>query len=131
MRPAPPSQPSVERHRRIGRKALQADKITTRLLGIEQKKAKKVWRLPTFKRRVVAAACALVIVVSAVTLTGVRHYNAQASASQQAWASKQQIELKEKSVAADACRREKAAKKADLIGKITYDELYDYGECDR
>ncbi len=30
----------------------------------------------------------------------------------------------------DECRQQKVAAKADLIGKVTFDELYDYTVCD-
>lgn len=32
---------------------------------------------------------------------------------------------------ASECRRQKAIEKADQIGLLTYDELYDYDECDK
>lgn len=58
-------------------------------------------------------------------------YNDQVAAAQKVQATEQQRILKANSAEADACRRKKVEQKADQLGKITYDQMYDGNECDR
>lgn len=119
------------RRRRIGRKALQADRIARALTATAQKKPRKTWSVPSVRPRLLAVVCAVIIGVSAAGLAASHFYTARAVEAQKAAAVAEQKMLKAKSVAADACRRKKAEQKADQLGKITYDELYDHGECDK
>lgn len=119
------------RNRRIGRRVLQADRLSMVLSTASQKKARTLWRVPHISRKVLIAACVALVCIGIVGGIGMQRYSAQVAAAQKAAAAKQLAELKAKSASADACRREKAEQKADLIGKITFDELYDYGACDK
>ena len=42
----------------------------------------------------------------------------------------QQERARQASIKSNECRKQKLAAKADQLGKITYDELYDYTVCD-
>ncbi len=131
MEPTHAIRPTLIRNRRIGRKALQADRLHKALAPPVSKKHKRSWQMPSVRPKVLIAAFIALACIGTLGLIGLQRYNSQANVAQKAAATKQLIELKARSSAADACRREKAAQKADLIGKITYDELYDYGECDK
>lgn len=131
MKPTPALQPASIRDRRIGRKVLQADRLARALGASKHKKAGRTWRMPHLKPKLIAVICAITIAVSAFGYAGSQYYLAQKAATQKTAAAKQDAQLQAESVAADACRRKKAEQKADQIGKITYDELYDYGECEK
>lgn len=131
MRPTSTPHPSSLRHRRIGRKVLQADRLARALSATKPKKTKLLWPMSSLRPKVIALVCAIVIGVGAIGFTGSQVYFAQVDKTQKAAAAERQSKLEAKSIAADACRREKAEQKADQIGKITYDELYDYGECEK
>ena len=122
--------PASVRHRRVGRKVLQADRLT-HLLAQESKNTTKPWDILIVRPKLTLAACALLIAVSAVGFGGLRFYAGQQAASEKAAAVKEQDRLRVRSTAADACRRKKAEEKADQIGKVTYDELYDGDACDK
>lgn len=132
MRPTKATNDISTRRRRIGRKALQADRLS-RALHADKREGTKhaAWRLPSMRPKTVALICLVAVVVGTLGIGGTQFYLAQVAATQKAAAAKQQAEQKAKSIAADACRRKKAEQKADQIGKVTYDELYDHGECDR
>ena len=122
---------SSPRFQRIGRKALQADRLSRALALSNKKSTKRSLRLPTLRKNTILAIGIALVIVLGVSAGGVRYYTAQAEANKKAALLQQQKDVKEKSSIADACRRKKAEQKADLIGKVTYDELYDYGECDK
>lgn len=128
---SPQSSDTANRYRQIGRKALRAERIARSINSSMQAKPKRSWRLPHLTPKVIALLCALVVIVGVAGFAVQRYYHHQALMAQIKADIKRQGELRAKSMAADACRRKKAEQKADLIGKITYDELYDYGECDK
>jgi hypothetical protein len=70
-------------------------------------------------------------VLGALGVTVLHSYSTRLADEQKNEAAKQIASQKERAAKADACRRAKAEQKADLIGKVTYDELYDNDECDR
>ena len=100
-------------------KATQPTKVK-QLLGLLQQRPKTI-----------ALLCLSVALVGMLSFTGYQFYVAKAEAAQKAAATEKQTKLAKKSIAAEACRRKKAEQKADLIGKVTYDQLYDYDECDK
>lgn len=131
MKPTQATHPTSIRHRRIGRKVLQADRLARALGTAKHKKTRNVWRAPSLRPKVIALICVIAIGVGALGFGGSQFYFAQVDKTQKAAAIEQQSKLEAKSIAADACRRKKAEQKADQLGKITYDELYDYGECEK
>lgn len=124
----PQSQASL-RDRRIGRKVLLADRLS-HVMGTSIKK-RPIVSWSTLRRPRVVAAFAGAVVVVAVVSSVAHMYTTQAAATQKAEETKQQQLLRQKSIAADKCRQQKASQKAELIGKVTYDELYDKNECDK
>lgn len=119
------------RNRRLGRKTLQADKLSSVLGRSQSKQSPLSTILSALKTRTAVAIIAGIVVLLGVgTVAYSVHRNQLATAERKA-AAAQDIKLKAKSDAADACRRQKAQEKSELIGKVTYDELYDYGACDK
>jgi hypothetical protein len=119
------------RRRQIGRKVLQAERVS-RLLEADKHSQAKSSRLRFRLNKKLAVIVGVILVVaSAGGAAGYQHYARKASAAKFADMIERQKALKAKSEAADKCRQEKAEQKAHLIGNITYDELYDYGECDK
>lgn len=123
---------SSTRHRQIGRKVLQADRLARALNTPSAKHRKSLWgRLPSIQPKVLAAICAISLIVGIIGVAGARVYMAQIANSERAAIAEQQRQTRAKDVAASACRQKKAEQKADQLGKVTYDELYDYDECDK
>ncbi len=118
------------RHRRIGRKALQGDRLARALSASHHAHKKDLWG-KLLRPKAIVVTSAITIVLGAAGFIGSQFYFTQAAATQKAATTEQQNQAKTKSIAADACRRKKVEQKSDLIGKITYDELYDYDECDK
>lgn len=131
MTPSRPTHKSTVRHRQIGRKVLQADRLSRALVDNKNKKPTFVDRFSSVQRKTVIIVGLVIIGVGVLGFGGASMYFGQVAVSQKAAAVKQQAKSEKKSVEADACRRAKAAQKADLIGKVTYDELYDGDECDK
>jgi len=119
------------RNRRFGKKVLLADRLAHALNPTTPTPARRSWSLPTINRKLAVTICILLAVVGGIGFGGSQLYLAKVTASQEAAAVKERAAQQAKSRAADACRREKAKLKADQIGKVTYDELYDYDECDK
>lgn len=131
MRPKQVTQSNSIRPRRIGRKALQADRLSRILTKHNSSKfdvANKFIRVHRVKLTAVSLA---VIIFGIVGSFGIQAYNAQQVAAQKAEAAKAQDIARQKSISADECRQKKAEEKSELIGKVTYDELYDGNECDK
>jgi hypothetical protein len=122
---------SANRHRRIGKKVLLADRLARALNPTSHVPAKRSLSLPPLNRKLLTISFIAVALVGTLGFGGSQFYLAKATAAQEAAAAKMQAAQQIKSRAADACRREKVRQKADLIGKVTYDELYDYDECDK
>jgi hypothetical protein len=130
MRPRRTSTQSTG-HRRIGRKALQADHLSHAIEKNSSSNGNSWLSLPSWQPKIIAAVCVVIVGGSLLGFMGMQAYLSNISASQKVSAAVQQSKLKAKSIAIDACHRKKAAEKADQIGKITYDELYDHDECDK
>jgi hypothetical protein len=119
------------RRRQIGRKVLLAERVS-KLLEADKRAQTKPSRLRFRLNKKLAVVTGVILVVALVGgAAGYQQYARKVSAAKFADMVKQQKALKAKSEAADECRQKKAEQKAHLIGKITYDELYDYGECDK
>lgn len=125
-----PSKPTSVRHRRIGRKVLLADKLAHVTKVSAQKSRNNDWRTIFAKPKLAAAVLGGVIAVGVIGFAGMQTYASQQAKAEQAEATAQFTLQKEKAAKADACRRAKLEQKSELIGKVTYDELYDGNECD-
>ena len=132
MRPTHTSERTSVRHRKIGRRVIRADHLN-RALETKNKKTMLSWlrHVPSIRPRTIALTGMAILVVTAATFGGLQIYLGQVAASEKAATAERQDELEAKRVAADACRRQKLEEKADQIGTITYDELYNHGECDK
>lgn len=131
MKPIFTTYPASRRDRRIGKKALQADRLARALQSSKTSTPKRSRRVPLPKPRNLLIACALLIFIGVAGAVALQYFSSQAAARQKAADLQMQKIVKAKSLAADACRRKKAAEKVEQIGKVTYDELYDHGECDK
>lgn len=119
----------MTRHRQIGRKVMQADRLAYVLDMKNGRASNDKWYASFMRRRTIAFVCAGIMIVGALSF-GISQFNSsQNAAAQQAVDTAQRIDGEAKTSAA-ACRQKKAEEKADLIGKVTYNELYDYAECD-
>ena len=123
--------PLAVRHRRIGRKVLLADRLAQAVAPNTQKRGGKDWRVIFAKPKFAASIVIGVLIVGVLGFTGMQAYSAQQAKARQAEATEQFALQKEKAAKADACRRAKLEQKPDLVGKVTYDELYDGDECDK
>lgn len=123
--------PASLRHRRIGRKVLLADKLAHVTNVSTQKSRSKNWRTIFAKPKLAAGVLVGVIAVGVIGFAGMQTYASQQAKAKQAEQTAQFTLQKEKAAKADACRRAKLEQKSELIGKVTYDELYDGNECDR
>lgn len=70
-----------------------------------------------------------VLALCVLAAGGAHHYSTTTAAAEKAATEKRYALEKQESLAADACRRKKLEEKADLLGKVTFDELYDNDEC--
>lgn len=121
----------MRRDRRIGRKVLLADRLSHALDRSSKRPSIVPSRFRSIPRKAAFGVAAGVLVLGLTGTALIHHFSTQAAAAQKVAATKEQQRLEAKSRAADACRRNKAEQKADQLGKVTYDELYDYDECDR
>ena len=118
--------------RRIGKKAMTLCRtalVLERKLAAVPKPQRKLaimWR-PT---RLHYALFASVAVLGMIGTAGYTYYQQQQSIVHQAATKVAEERAREASANSDECRKQKVAAKADLIGKVTFDELYDYSVCD-
>ena len=118
--------------RRIGKKAMALSRtslLLERKMNAAPKQRRKVafiWR-PT---RVHYALFAGLVVFFMIGTAGYAYYQQQQAKERQAAAKVEEERARVASQKSDECRQQKVAAKADLIGKVTYDELYDYSVCD-
>jgi len=131
MKPKSATHKPSTRHRKIGRKVLLADRLSNALNDSKIDKSTRIWHFIPLRPKLIALLCLMIIIVGAIGIGGAQYFNSKAEAAQKAATAERQHKLAAKSLAAEACRRKKAEQKADLIGKVTYDELYDYDECDK
>lgn len=119
------------RHRKIGRKVLLADRLSKALDDSASKNSMSKLRIIPIRPKFIALLCIMIIIVGAIGIGGAQYFTSKAASAQKAADAARQEKKAAKSLAAEACRRKKAEQKADLIGKVTYDELYDYDACDK
>ena len=109
------------RYKRIGRKALLVRKIDS-VIRNDAKPKRRTFSIFRPSRLLVGSLFAATVLAIAL-YAGYTHYSSQVAAREQA-------EFKISSERANACRQQKANENAHLIGKVTYDELYDGDSCD-
>jgi hypothetical protein len=118
--------------RRIGKKAMSIyrtsvlleKKLATRAPG---RIARLVHWRPTRRQYVIAA---VILMVGFIASAGYLYWSGEQDKVRRA-AEQVQIEReRQASIKSNECRKQKLAAKADQLGKITYDELYDYTVCD-
>lgn len=115
-------------HRRIGKKILSCSRTATLLYGeLKQKK----WHFPKIQltKKNIAIACGVVVLVAASGV-GYKIYDNYQIEQKRVAAEQKAVRDAAARVKSNECRAQKVAAKADQIGKITYDELYDYTVCD-
>ena len=118
--------------RRIGKKAMALSRtslLLERKMSVTHKQRRKftfTWR-PT---RVHYALFAGLVVFFAIGTAGYVYYQQQQANERQAAAKVEQERARVASQKSDECRQLKVVVIVDLIGKGTYDELYDYSVCD-
>ena len=118
--------------RRIGKKAMtlcRTSLLLERKLAAVPKLRRKLtisWR-PT---RVHYALFASFAVVGMLGTAGYAYYQQQQTESLQAAAAVAEDRARAASQKSDDCRKQKVAAKSELLGKVTFDELYDYSVCD-
>lgn len=97
----------------------------------EKRKTPKIsFRLPQLshmQRAFIGAAC----VVLLISGTGYYFYDREQDKIRAIDEQEQLQRDQEAEKIASECRRQKAVEKADQIGLLTYDQLYDYDECDK
>ncbi len=69
------------RQRRIGRKALQADRLARALGASKATKPKFAWLAPLLRPKIIALACAIIISVTALGFVGSQSYAARLAAA--------------------------------------------------
>ena len=119
--------------KRIGKKAIFYGRVATSLGAVASEKKKKpsiVQRLlafrPTKKQTVVALS--ILMVIGLIT-GGLVMYQNKKIADQQAAERAEQARLDKRNAAAQICYKQKIKEKASMLGKITYDQLYDGDAC--
>ncbi|HRC28566.1 MAG TPA: hypothetical protein PKV96_04240 [Candidatus Saccharimonas sp.] len=124
-----PQRPNM---RRIGKKAMSIYRTSVLL---EKKlvpvKVRRTLHMPTWRpsrRQYVIAA--IILVVGLVSSIGYLYWKGEQDKALRATEQVQQERARQASAKSNECRKQKLAAKADQIGKITYDELYDYTVCD-
>ncbi len=115
-------------HRRIGKKILSCSRTANLLYGeIKQKK----WHFPKIQltKKHIAIACGVVLLIVACGV-GYKVYDNYQIEQKRIAAEAKAVRDAAARIKSNECRAQKVAAKSDQIGKITYDELYDYTVCD-
>lgn len=123
--------------KRFGQKAVSCGRVQTaleaRMPKAATKKPKRKLRRPTFHMPVLSRLQIAIIGAACVVLvvSGVGYYfYEQEQSKQRAIAEEARLEREQEiEKRANECRKQKAIEKADQIGLLTYDQLYDYDEC--
>lgn len=127
------SVPHSQRTRRIGKKVIFCGRIAPALGAVTQipdgKRPfidkVKLFR-PTKKQALITAAL-LVLFIGAGF--GLNAYNAKRIADQQAAVKAEAMRVEEQNATMQECYKKKTAEKTDMLGKITFDQLYDGNAC--
>ena len=126
--------PQQLRRRRIGKKVLACNRIARvleRTTGASaKKKQQKTPRFKPTKLQVLVTSASIVVVTLVVGGGYTLFHNYQVEQQKQA-AAANAIRVEAAEAKSAECRAKKAEEKADQIGMITYDELYDYKSCDQ
>lgn len=127
-----PPDPTLRRNRRIGKKVLLADRLSHAVGKTKRRNDPfRHVRAVASRPKSLAAALTLVVAIGVAGSFALQAYTSRQTVAEEAAAAQELATQKAKAAAADECRRGKLAQKADLVGKVTFDELYDDDECDR
>ncbi|QQS22130.1 hypothetical protein IPM09_01120 [Candidatus Saccharibacteria bacterium] len=124
-----PHRPNIKR---IGKKTMSIYR-TSALLEKKsvQNKPRRTLRLPSWRPSRRQYIIATTILVFGLMSSGAYLYwRGEQDKASRAAERAQQERARQASIKSNECRKQKLAAKADQLGKITYDELYDYTVCD-
>lgn len=119
--------------KRIGKKAIFYGRVAASLgvVGAEKDKRLSIFKRlrafrPTKKQTVVALIALLVV---GLVSGGLVMYQNKKVADENAAAVAEQQKVEKQNAAAQVCYKQKLKEKASMLGKITYDQLYDGNAC--
>lgn len=131
------SQPHHARIRRLGKKAIFYGRIAT-ALGVAQpikaapksRSAAAFARVKVFKpsrKQLITTCCA--VVLAGAGIVGNSIYQTQRVAAAKAAAKAENERVERVNAAAQECYKKKTADKQQMLGKVTFDQLYDGDSC--
>src|SRR5689334_1076733 len=103
MKTSQPQRPVSMRHRKIGGKVLNADRLSHALTVGTKPTTNRPWSVLLLHRKKVAIAAVAIILIGVATVTALRMHTDQVAREQSVIATKKQAVAKEKSIAAAAC----------------------------
>lgn len=115
--------------RQIGRKVLRADHLQHSLQRTHTPTRRPAWAARLLQPKLAAGIIVSIGLIVIASSFGLQLYGAQAAKAEQAAEQIRQEKAVADSKIAEACRRQKVKEKADQIGTITYEQLYD-GACE-
>ena len=124
--------PAQVKMRRIGKKVVFCHRVAPALGAVPPAVKKDSWfkRLKSFrptKKQLVISAAALLVVGMITTVSVLLEQKRQADI--QAAAAAEAARVEKENAAAQECYKQKVAEKADIMDKLTYDQLYDGDAC--
>lgn len=131
------SQPHHAKIKRLGKKAIFYGRIASALgVACSDKQASK-GRIATLcarakafrpsRRQLITACCAVIVVGAGVAGNSV--YQSQRAAAAKAAAKAENERMERVNAAAQECYKKKTADKQQMLGKVTFDQLYDGDSC--
>lgn len=132
------SQPHHARIRRLGKKAIFYGRIAN-ALGVAQPKSdsaapsfassmfKRIRALRPTRKQLIASACAVVLAITGVIANSL--YQSQRAAAAKAAAKAENERIERVNAAAQECYKKKITEKQKMLGKVTFDQLYDGDSC--
>lgn len=128
--------PHGMRARRLGKKAIFYGRVAHALGAIPEKSTvmtsksslfAKVKSFKPTKKQLVMAACSVLLMFGAGF--GWNAYNDKLIADEKAAIKAEALRVEKKNAVAQKCYRQKTTEKTAMLGKITFDQLYDGDAC--
>lgn len=124
--------PAQLKTRRFGKKVIFCHRVAPALGAVPPPVKKESWfkRLKSFrpsKKQLVIFAAALLVIGMVTTVSILLEQKRQADV--QAAAAAETARVEKENAAAQECYKQKVAEKADIMDKLTYDQLYDGDSC--
>ena len=128
--------PHGMRARRLGKKAIFYGRVAHALGAIPEKSTvmtsksslfTKVKSFKPTKKQLVMAACSVLLMFGAGF--GWNAYNDKLIADEKAAIKAEALRVEKKNAVAQECYRQKTTEKTAMLGKITFDQLYDGDAC--